>query len=48
MGKHMKDEFLAWLKGLPSDAWVKRQLLRSWREYHNVSFKDEDYTKAGF
>jgi hypothetical protein len=42
-----KDAFLAWLKQLPIQVWMKRDLARAWM-YHvkQVLFKD-DYWKAG-
>lgn len=42
-----KEQFLEWLRSVPADAWVKRQVLKSWREYNNVSLTKEDYNKAG-
>ena len=42
-----KAEFLAWLKHIPAEKWAKRQVLRSWREYNNVSLEEKDYKEAG-
>lgn len=42
-----KAKFLAWLRRIPAEPWVKRQVLRSWREYNNVSLEKEDYEAAG-
>lgn len=42
-----KEQFLEWLRGIPAEPWVKRQVLRSWREYNNVPLVKEDYEEAG-
>lgn len=42
-----KEQFLEWLRQIPAEPWVKRQVLRSWREYNNVPLQKEDYEAAG-
>lgn len=42
-----KEAFLAWLKQLPIQTWMKRDLARAWRNHVKIEMLAEDYWKAG-
>lgn len=42
-----KEEFIGWVKQLPSETWVKRDLARLWSGMTKVRFEALDYNKMG-
>lgn len=42
-----KDSFLAWVKALPVETWIRRDLALAWQKYTHVKLTDLDYIKAG-
>jgi len=42
-----KDAFLAWLKALPCETWIRRSLARAWASHVHDQLSDQDYIKAG-
>lgn len=42
-----KDSFLAWVKALPVETWIRRDLARAWQKYTRVKLTDQDYIQAG-
>lgn len=42
-----KDSFLAWVKALPVETWIRRDLARAWSKYTSVKLTDQDYIQAG-
>jgi len=42
-----KDSFIAWLKALPVETWIRRDLARAWQKYTTVKFTDQDYIQSG-
>lgn len=42
-----KAHFIGWVKGLPSETWVKRGLVKIWRQTTQVDLERRDYFKMG-
>lgn len=42
-----KDSFLAWVKALPVETWIRRDLVRAWQKHTQVRLTDQDYIQAG-
>ena len=41
-----KERFLQWVAGTHSQPWVKRDLLRLWRQLNHVQLTLQDYQKV--
>ena len=42
-----KDEFIGWLKRMPAEDWVKRELAQVWKSAIAVDFDAHDYKQMG-
>lgn len=42
-----KESFLSWLKQLPIQTWMKRDLARAWKNHVQYNMTGDDYRKAG-
>lgn len=42
-----KAEFIGWLKQLPVETWVKRDLVKMWMGVTGDTFDKVDYIKSG-
>ena len=47
MSADKKDEFIGWVKALPVEIWIKRGLVKIWRETMKIELDGFDYTKMG-
>lgn len=47
LSPEMKDSFLAWLKALPVESWIRRDLARAWQKHTRVKLSNKDYIQVG-